>query len=123
MNVCGQFTPAEAPRITCITAERVRGLFAVFDVVPGTTLWVSGMSFFFSPREDKAGPEAQGYCAKNTRLNARGPGFISTSSLNSSVTVGKSLSVTVLCFFVCKMRHLDEKLFRGSYGLTFYDSF
>lgn len=65
----------------------------------------------------KAGRPTDG--AKDTGSNVQGPTSLSASSLITSVTLDKSLNATGLPFLVCKMRHLDKKLSRRPYGLTF----
>lgn len=50
---------------------------------------------------------------------SRAQTLTSASSLTTSVSLDKSLNATGLLFLVCKMRHLDKKLSRWPYVLTF----
>lgn len=115
----GPPTSAETPKSLHCLREGVRTVGRSEMVLhqEPTNAWASGIFCLLSPRENKAGGPTDG--AKNTGSNVQGPTSFSASSLITSVTLDKSLNATGLPFLVCKMRHLDKKLSRRPYDLTF----
>lgn len=130
-NGCGHSMPLGAPRVTCITSERASHAHEEVRTVcsPGLMLHQNHINpvgcwhvLLSSPREDKAWSRGlRVLCKEHDRISETQVLFSATSP-TSSMTLGKSLNVPVLCCCFLS-RHLDEKLFRSLWGLMFYDSF